>query len=58
MWGAGPPAYLVAVGAGTAVQLHRVLGACPVILAWAGEAGIAFGCNVDVHRPWAAKPEY
>ena len=48
--------YLVAIGAGTAVELHRVLAACPVVLAWAGEAGVALGHNVDVHWPCIAKP--
>lgn len=56
-WGQGFLSYLVAIGAGAAVQLHGILAARPVVLAWAGEAGIALSCNVDVHWPWTAKPE-
>lgn len=56
MLGTGPPSYLVAVGTGTVVQLHGILAACPVVLAWAGEAGVALGHDVDVHWPWTAKP--
>lgn len=48
--------YLVAVGAGAAVQLHGIRAACPIVLAWTGEAGVALGHNVDVYWPWAAKP--
>ena len=47
----GWPAYLVAVGAGAAVQLCRVPAARAVVLARAGEAGVALGHNVDVHWP-------
>lgn len=49
--------YLVAVGAGAAVQLHRILATGPIVLAWAGEAGIALGHNADIHRPWTVKPQ-
>lgn len=45
--------YLVAIGAGATVRVHRILSARPIVLARAGEAGIALGCNVDVHGPWA-----
>lgn len=55
--GAGPPSYLVAIGAGAVVQLHTILGTRPVVLARAGEAGIALGYNVDVHWPWTAKAQ-
>lgn len=51
------PPYLVAVGAGAAVLLHGVLTARAVVLARAGEAGVALGHDVDVHWPWGAKPE-
>ena len=47
----GWPAYLVAMGAGAAVPLHRVLAARAVVLARTGEAGIALGHDVDVHWP-------
>lgn len=43
--------YLVAVGAGTAVLLHRILTASAVVLAWAREAGVALGHDVNVHWP-------
>lgn len=56
-WGRGLPSYLVAIGTGAVVQLHRILATRPVVLAWAGEAGIALGYNVDVHRPWTAKAQ-
>lgn len=49
--------YLVAVGAGAMVQVHSVLATCSVVLARAGEAGVALGHNVDVHWAWAAKPQ-
>lgn len=52
------PPYLVAVGAGAAVLLHRILTARAIILAWTREAGITFGHDVNVHRPWVAKSEY
>lgn len=48
--------YLVAVGAGTVVLLHGVLTACAIVLAWAREAGVALGHDVNVHWPWGAKP--
>lgn len=43
--------YLVAVGAGTAVVLHRILTASAIVLARAREAGVALGYDVDVHWP-------
>lgn len=55
-WGRGSLSYLVAIGAGAAVQLHGILAARPVVLARAGDAAIALGHNVDVHWPWTAKP--
>lgn len=51
------PPYLVAVGAGAAVLLHGILTARAVVLARAGEAGVALGHDVNVHWPWVAKPE-
>lgn len=54
--GGSTPSHLVAVGAGAAVELHGVLAARPVVLAGAGEAGVALGHNADVHRPCVAKP--
>lgn len=51
------PPYLVAVGAGAAELLHRILTARAVVLARAGEAGVALGHDVNVHWPWVAKPE-
>lgn len=56
-WGRGLLPYLVAVGAGAAVPLHRVLAARPIVLARAGKAGVALGRNVDVHWSWTAKPQ-
>lgn len=56
-WGQGLSSYLVAIGAGAVVQLHRILATRPVVLAGAGEAGIALGYNVDVHWPWTAKAQ-
>lgn len=55
--GRGLPPYLVAIGAGAAVPLHGVLAARPVVLAWAGKAGVALGHDVDVHWSWTAKPQ-
>lgn len=51
--GCGAVFALVAIGAGAVVQLHRILATRPVVLAGAGEAGIALGYNVDVHWPFA-----
>lgn len=55
-WWRGLLSYLVAIGAGAMVQVHSILATRSVVLAWAGEAGIALGHNVDVHWAWAAKP--
>lgn len=50
----GFPPYLVAIGAGAAEVLHRILGTGPIILARTREAGVALGHNADVWEPCQA----
>lgn len=50
--GTGLPPYLITIGAGAAVLLHGIWNACSIVLAWTGEASIALGHDVDIHRTW------
>ena len=45
-------AHLEAIRAGAAVEGHGVVGAGAVVPARAGQAGVALGLDVHVHRPW------
>lgn len=50
-WGPPGPAYLVAAGAGAAVEAEGVVVAGALVLAGAGEAGVALG--LDAQGGWA-----
>lgn len=52
-WGPPGPGYLVATGAGAAVEAEGVIVAGALVLAGAGEAGVALG--LDAQGGWACR---